>query len=294
MPAVPLCVGCDQASEPRPASADTALSCVGPGLWLRTAARRRHQHCAAPTLCVGCSRYPRAPRHCSLVWAKVAGCEQPPDATLPGTVPPGAVPPSLPGVASRGPRRLASGGRPAGSAGSPPPETENPPRSLLAAHWRTLDARLSARRSAETASRSGAAPYGRNAPPRAALCHLPLRSAGCDAACMLPAAARSRVLVRCRDAPPGPGALYAAVRRALPGVQACCPPSLAAASPARRVLLVLSLADAPQRAALCPTRLSARAVCGRRSLPDPRAPRCCLPELRVGGGHFRSRELCTS
>ena len=164
---------------------------------------------------------------------------------------------------------------------------------LTGGRWTRASVRA-ALRSAETASRSGAAPSGGDAPPRAALCHLPLRSAGCDAACMLPAAARSRVLVRCRDAPPGPGALYAAVRRALPGVQACCPPSLAAASPARRVLLVLPLADAPQRAALCPTRLCARDVCGRRSLPDLRAPRCCLPELRVGGGHFRSRELCTS
>ena len=162
---------------------------------------------------------------------------------------------------------------------------------LTGGRWTRASVRA-ALRSAETASRSGAAPSDKDAPPRAALCHLPLRSAGCDAACILPATARSRVLVRCHDALLGPGALYAAMRLVCARRPGCCPPSLAAASPARCVLIVLSLADAPQRAALCPTRLSARAVCGRRSLPDPRAQRFCLPDLRVGGGHFRSRELC--
>ena len=249
MPAVPLCVGCDQASEPRPASADIALSCVGPGLWLRTAARRRHRHCAAPTLCVGCSRYPRAPRHCSLVWAKVAGCEQPPDATLPGTVPPGAVPPSLPGVAFRGPRRPVSGGRPAGSAGSPPPE--NPPRSLLAAHWLTLDARLSARRSAlcrdllsvwRSPIWRGRASARRSVPSASALCRMrcclhaacrrPVPGAGAMPRCP----ARSGCVV-CRRAPCSawrPGLLPAVTGCGLPGATCAPRAPTGGRAPARR------------------------------------------------------------
>ena len=232
---------------------------VGRGRWLRTAARRRHRQCLlCPSVWAAIRRPrrgPRAPTLPSRVWAPVSGCEQLRAAGIDTAL----LRPSVWAVAATCEHRDT-----ALSCG---------PRSLAANSRRMRRCRVRCR--------------------RVRCCHL------CQAS--LPAA---RGVSRAADGRRGRRDLRRPRPRTRRGrcwrltggrwTRASVRAALRSAETSSQSGAAPSGGDAPQRAALCPTRLSARAVCGRRPLPDLRAPRCCLPELRVGGGHFRSRELCTS